>query len=235
MLKDYSNLYKQHAGDATWTEPTHSEKKNAFGEIWMRIKNHPFAFPAFDLRDGYDDVSQYNVLSSMSSGNSPLNKYFSEIDDYLRANDGRSGLEWLSCTIDTIGLSSLTSKKQHLRCFFDMELDPTHRSMLLATPFYTGSSHLTVWNRCEPKQELMTYANSSILVSFLDVQFDYNNDIYVYTCANDVYRDDIANVNINNIANKHMLVYGVPKDSTTGIKEICTADRILNKTSDVLT
>ena len=53
---------------------------------------------------------------------------------------------------------------------------------------------------------MMTYANSSIIVSFLDVAFDYNNNIYVYNCSNDSYKDDQVNVNINNINNKHMLV-----------------------------
>ena len=139
------------------------------------------------------------MLSSATSDTKPLNSYFIEINDYL--TDSESTYPWLSSAIDTIGLSSLTARKQHLRCFFDMELDPTNRALLLATPFYTGKQHLSVWQSTSLPEELATYANSSILVSFLDTKFDYNNNMYVYTCENDVYHDDIANVDINNIAN----------------------------------
>ena len=88
-----------------------------------------------------------------------------------------------------------------------MELDPTCRALLLVVPIYTGKYNETVLSSIILDEQLMhTYGNSSILVSFLDVSFDYNNNIYVYNCYHDIYRDENVNANINNIANEKMLV-----------------------------
>ena len=51
LLKDYSKIWEQNGGNP----PTFNQKKNTPGELWMRIKNHPIAFPAFDLRSIFDD------------------------------------------------------------------------------------------------------------------------------------------------------------------------------------
>ena len=60
LLKSYKYLYAQHKNDPNY-RPSYHEKRNTPGELWMRVKNHPLAFPAIDLRKGYDDISQYNV------------------------------------------------------------------------------------------------------------------------------------------------------------------------------
>lgn len=204
LLKSYAHLYEANSNISSYS-PSYNDKKNAYGEIWMRIKDHPLAFPAFDLRSGYEGISQYSILSTSNSIGKPINEYIKDIDDYLTMSEMK--YPWLSCTLDTIGLSSTIEKKQHLRCFFDMELDPTHRSLLLVVPIYTGKNTEQVLKSTIPDRSLMTmYGNSSILLSFLDVAFDYNNNVYVYNCFNDVYMDDQVNVNLNNIPNETILV-----------------------------
>jgi hypothetical protein len=56
LLKSYRHLYEQHKDDPNY-RPSYHEKRNTLGEIWMRVKDHPIAFPAIDLRGGYADIS----------------------------------------------------------------------------------------------------------------------------------------------------------------------------------
>lgn len=53
----------------------------------MRIKDHPLAFPAFDLRKGYEDVSQYNIAEEVNKKGKKLNDYVTRInEDYSNNN-----------------------------------------------------------------------------------------------------------------------------------------------------
>lgn len=57
LFKSYKHLYKQHEKDEAKYVPSYNDKKNTPGELWMRIKNHPIAFPAFDLRTECIDLT----------------------------------------------------------------------------------------------------------------------------------------------------------------------------------
>ena len=91
-----------------------------------------------------------------------------------------------------------------------MELDSTHRSLLLVSPIYTGTNYKDILQEIKEsktipdKNILMSYGNSSIILSFLDVMFDYNIDSYIYTCGKDIYHGE-QDVSINNISNPSLL------------------------------
>lgn len=141
LLKSYRHLYEKHKGEEGYA-PSYHEKRNTPGELWMRIKNHPLAFPAIDLRKGYEDLSQYSVKKSYSSKAEDINSYISVLNDYFKDHEGDSNsnvVETAKLTRDTIGkyqigndgvdgLDSIDytrpGEAQHLRCFFDFELDP---------------------------------------------------------------------------------------------------------------
>ena len=62
----YYNKYvfnvKSAGGAREWTlvgkfEPSYNDKKNTPGELWIRFKNHPIAFPAFDLIEREEESS----------------------------------------------------------------------------------------------------------------------------------------------------------------------------------
>ena len=83
LLKDYSKIWEQNGGNP----PTFNQKKNTPGELWMRIKNHPIAFPAFDLRSIFDDdVSQYNVKVEINKKGKKLNDYITRINKAYKKN-----------------------------------------------------------------------------------------------------------------------------------------------------
>ena len=61
-------LYKRY-GKAS---PTYKEKQGALGQVWVRLKNHPIAFPLVSEQESDRDLSQIKI-------NSSTNKYLGEI------------------------------------------------------------------------------------------------------------------------------------------------------------
>ena len=177
LLKDYSKIWEQNGGNP----PTFNQKKNTPGELWMRIKNHPIAFPAFDLRSTFDDdVSQYNVKVQINKKGKKLNNYITRINEAYRKNK-------------VFELES-TIPDQFLRCFYDMEFDTTNRTLLLNVPYKTGTDGQEI------DKTVMSYANSSVIVGVLHQEFDYNQNMMVYSFTDD------SEVNVDNIANPGILI-----------------------------
>jgi hypothetical protein len=61
-------LYKRY-GKAS---PTYKEKQGALGQVWVRLKNHPIAFPLVSEQESDRDLSQIKI-------NSSTNQYLGEI------------------------------------------------------------------------------------------------------------------------------------------------------------
>lgn len=161
LLKSYSKLYAKHDGDLTY-RPSFNEKKNTTGELWMRIKDHPLAFPAFDRRKGFEDVSQYNILEEVNKKGKKLNDYIARIDDDYTNKEFADG------SSSDKSLLKSTVPNQHLRCFYDMEFDTTNRAVLLNVAYETGTDGkmLSSTNNID-NRNILSYANSSVVVASL--------------------------------------------------------------------
>lgn len=200
LYKTYEDLYRQHANDSKYV-PSYNEKKNTVGELWMRKKNHPLAFPAFDLRDGYKDISQYNIDSNPTSKGSPINEYIKDLNQHFSSK--RALIEM---TRDLVGRNSRSPQKQNLRCFFDMEFDPTKRAVLLSVPYATGFRSKQISQGIDDPS-LLTYANSSIVIGNLTQIYDYDNNLHICNFAKDSSINNGIAVNIDNIPNPGILHY----------------------------
>lgn len=236
LLKSYKHLYAQHKNDPNY-RPSYHEKRNTPGELWMRVKNHPLAFPAIDLRKGYDDISQYNVKAQVNSifQNIEINDYMIVLNKYFQSHENvdifnankDSILSVGSITRDTIGDYEIEGKNlsivdlkqpkeaQHLRCIFDFEFDPMNQALLLVVPFKTGTGKQTTYGYDYDKDETklmlehMRYANSSVVIAYLGdkVLFNATTD-QTYTY---IFSKDIYTENLTNvdeIDNTHMLING---------------------------
>lgn len=236
LLKSYKHLYAQHKDDPNY-RPSYHEKRNTPGELWMRVKNHPLAFPAIDLRKGYDDISQYNVKAQVNSTfqNIDINDYMIVLNKYFQShetidifNDNKDSILSVgSITRDTIGHYEIEGKNlakvdqkhpkeaQHLRCIFDFEFDPMNQAVLLVVPFRTGTGKQTTYgydydkDKTKLRLEHMRYANSSVVIAYLGdkVLFNATTD-QTYTY---IFSKDIYTenlANIDEIENTHMLING---------------------------
>lgn len=236
LLKSYKHLYAQHKDDPNY-RPSYHEKRNTPGELWMRVKNHPLAFPAIDLREGYDGISQYNVKAQVNSTfqNIDINDYMIVLNKYFQShetidifNDNKDSILSVgSITRDTIGHYEIEGKNisiadlkkpneaQHLRCIFDFEFDPMNQAVLLVVPFKTGYNKQTIYGNDYAKDETklmiehMRYANSSVVIGYLGdkVLFNATTD-QTYTY---IFSKDIYTENLANvdeIENTHMLING---------------------------
>lgn len=232
LLKSYRHLYEQHKDDPSYA-PSYHEKRNTLGELWMRVKDHPLAFPAIDLRKGYEDLSQYSIKKTYNSKAEDINGYVLSINNYFKSHENSSTttiLQTAELTRDTIGRYEIGSigdldkidqseerDAQHLRCFFDFETDPLNQSLLLVVPYKTGNKNALVYtddagnfkSGCKLEMPNIRYADSSIVIAYLGdkVLFNSTSDqTHVYVFKTDVYKEN--NANIDNIANKQMLING---------------------------
>lgn len=216
LLKSYKHLYEKHRGENGYT-PSYHEKRNTPGELWMRIKNHPLAFPAIDLRKGYEDMSQYSVKKSYNSKAEDINSYISVLNDYFKNHEVgtlSAIVETAKLTRDTIGMYQIggengiegldsvdftqPEKAQHLRCFFDFELDPLNQAILLVVPYRTGMNNFSIYHDenlgVKPSMKLdfrnLRYADSSIVIAYLGDKTLFNDmtdQTHVYVFKADVY------------------------------------------------
>lgn len=90
-----------------------------------------------------------------------MNKKGKKLNDYVR----RLHEEYEKLKIYDL---ESTIPNQFLRCFYDMEFDPTNRAILLNIPYKTGTDGSAI------DREVMSYANSSVLIATLEQEFDYN-------------------------------------------------------------
>lgn len=85
--------------------PSYNEKKNTPGELWMRIKSHPIAFPAFDLRESANELTQYYVTDDATDVHK-MNRYVKIANDYFSSSSNFSGsvggVELADVTADAI-------------------------------------------------------------------------------------------------------------------------------------
>lgn len=191
LLKSYKHLYEQHKDDPDYV-PSYHEKRNTLGEVWMRAKDNPLAFPAFDVRDGYEDVAQYSIKKKTNSYAKAINSYILSLDLFFKNHEDavsnpilqedykRSVLSTAYLTRDTIyeyqTSDSLANENdeyapqdaQHLRCFFDFETDTLNQSLLLVVPFKTGTSHRSLYfndneQREDGKPKNRLFLKSSLL------------------------------------------------------------------------
>ena len=211
LLKSYKHLYEQHSGETGYS-PSYHEKRNTMGEIWMRPKNHPFAFPAFDLRRGYEDISLYSINKKVNSYAKDLNPYILSANNIFKKHDSHTNDEIAKTgelTRDTIcweqtrsrgdgsGIEPIpTNEAQHLRCFFDFETDYLNRSLLLVVPLQIGSGFESTYSQHMLGAKYIRYADSSIIVGHLGKTQLYNatsDQTYVYNFSSDLYTDSIEN------------------------------------------
>ena len=227
LLKSYKHLYEAHSDDPNYS-PSYHEKRNTPGELWMRVKNHPLAFPAIDLRNGYADLSQYSIKQKVNSLATDINSYIISLNEYFKTHEdinestgsiNKTGL----ITRDTIGEYEINGENleaydkklpqdaQHLRCIFDFEMDPLNQAVLLVVPYRTGAEEDSIYEGGFRKIEFnnLKYADSSIVIAYLGDQVRFNattDQTYVYQFATDVYVQN--NTDIDEIPNENMLVNG---------------------------
>lgn len=108
LFKSYKHLYRENA-DVESYAPSFNEKKNTPGELWMRIKNHPIAFPAFDLRADFIELTQYYNTSDITDPHK-LNSYISIANDYFSDSSKFTG------TVGGVSLADVTKDTIQL-CF----------------------------------------------------------------------------------------------------------------------
>lgn len=197
-------------GNVIWDyTPTYQEKKNAPGEVWFRLKNHPIAFPAFDMLSEDEDVTVF--LSDIEN----KHEYIRAVDAYFAKEFGDHE-DWKTIkdiTRDSIARANKGKKDvSHLRCFFDIELNPGKDSVLLVVPYQTGSNHDgKLPGKRSPNSEqdlsMFQYANSSIIIG--KIQFSTNDrnftDYKFSQYRNTANIEDVSN-NIDNISNPADLV-----------------------------
>ena len=203
LLKSYAYLYEQHADDPNYV-PSYNEKKNTLGEVWMRIKNHPIAFPAFDIRQGCELISQFNINNITNSNGKNINAYLYSINDYISEYCSDSVKQYCK---DIPSIYNEWGGTQYLRCFFDFELDAHKRALLLVVPYKTGTKHVLTMYKPENGIQFVSqfkYANSSVIVGLLEYAgLNLNGEQVFNFCAD----SNINNtVNVDNIYNKNMLL-----------------------------
>ena len=189
LFKSYKHLYEAHKNDSNYV-PSYNEKKNVAGELWVRLKNHPIAFPAFDLRIGYRDYTQYLIEKEINTEGYALNQYIIDINDYYSSFNITHELYKL--TRDSISLS-LNAKNQHTRFIFDFETDTINNSVLLVVPYQTGNKYKE-YNVINKNVDTFVYKNSDIVVGYLTKDFDYNNNLYIYSFTKFFNTSDAINV-----------------------------------------
>lgn len=241
LLKSYKHLYAQHKDEPGYA-PSYHEKRNTLGELWMRMKGNPIAFPAFDLRSGYEDISQYSIKEKPNTYTQDINEYVLSINTFFQNHES---------PIDPVNGSSLASdhsilstayltrdsiyeyetnnelnanpmspqKAQHLRCFYDFDMDVQKQAVLAVVPFYTGDKCTDLYflkrqdgnvsNNIYLSAEYLRFADSSIVIGYLGKSqlFNFMSDqTYVNNFSNDIAVQN--NTNANNINNPMMLVNG---------------------------
>ena len=201
-------------GNTIWDyTPTYQEKKNAPGEVWFRLKNHPIAFPAFDMLVEDEDVTAF--LSDSEN----RHEYIQAVDKYfstVKFGNATPTGDWTTIndiTRDCIARANKGPKNiSHLRCFFDMELNPGRDSVLLVVPYQTGINHDgKIPGKRPPNTEqdlsMFQYANSSIIIG--KIYFSANdqnfNDYKFSQYRNATNVEDVTN-NVDNIQNPAPLV-----------------------------
>lgn len=188
--------------------PSYNEKKNAPGELWVRAKNHPIAFPAFDMREDQEEYTFYDSSEGYKHEYiEAVNKYFGN-DRYFGGtiSEDSFGHKLIDITRDSISRGNNNSVS-HFRCFFDMELDVEKKTLLLVAPYQTGENHLGTKSIEEDRPNIwqsfdtFTYANSDIIVGSLGQWFDYANNLQKYTFTQYSNSSNVENVtnNIDNI------------------------------------
>ena len=202
LFKSYAYLYRQHADDPSYV-PSYNEKKNAPGELWVRLNGHPIAFPAFDLRIEARDYAQYMIEEIPNMAGYELNGYIADINDYyahVGTDSTDKSISLQELTRDSIS-RSLGVSSQHTRFIFDMETDTLNQSLLLVVPYQTGTNH-TKKNPTAKSLDWFTYANSDIIVGYMTQEFDYDNNIHVYSFTKQSNINDVEGVtnNIDNIS-----------------------------------
>lgn len=170
---------------ATWEligrySPSYEDKKSTTGELWIKIKNHPIAFPAFNLVD--IEHSHFDTEESKIDGYK-LNDYIIEMNDYFKS---------------TNQYSSLISG-QYLNVFFDFEIDSYKKNILLNVPYKTGGSRTS---RKTQQPYSHTYYNSDIIVGAISQKFDYAKNLNVYRFSANKSTD----TNIDNIHNTQLRI-----------------------------
>jgi hypothetical protein len=202
-LKSYKYLYEAHRDEVGYS-PSYNEKKNTLGEVWMRIKDHPLAFPAFDIRPGCSMISQYNIEETINSDGKKINDYILSLNEYFENypdNDVKDYCKDLPSRYNDWGGT------QYLRCFFDFELDPTRRSLLLSVPYKTGTNHYTTMKDIVYESPLQfRYANSSIVVGVLEDAGLDTSGVHIFNFCSDSYSKDGININVDNIYNTNMYI-----------------------------
>lgn len=92
-----------------------------------------------------------------------MNSYIEIANDYFsdasKFNGSIGGTSLADVTKDAIQLC-FASAEQHMRCFFDMELSPDKRSLLLVVPMQTG----TAAKRGSQDWSTFTYGNTNIII-----------------------------------------------------------------------
>lgn len=203
LLKSYQYLYNLHSNDPTY-QPSYNEKKNTLGEVWMRIKNHPIAFPAFDIRPGCELISQYNINENINSNGKKINGYLFSINEYISNYCSDEVKDYCK---DLLSRYNDWGGEQYLRCFFDFELDAHQRSLLLVVPYKTGTNHKTIMHTVENGIKHISkfkYANSSIILGLLDYGgLNLKGEQVFNFCADSNINN---NINVDNIYNKYMLL-----------------------------
>lgn len=105
-------LYKKYDSD----NPSYNEKQNTTGQLWVRLKDHPIAFPAF-------------------YGNNP------NVDNSENYINGNIHLLAMS----DIGINDPKTDKNKMSYFYDFEIDETKRTIfLVAYPKNDSIDHNTV-------------------------------------------------------------------------------------------
>lgn len=231
LLKSYKHLYEAHADEPNYS-PSYHEKRNTLGEIWMRPKDCPLAFPAFDLRNGYEDVAQYSIKKQTNSYAQNINEYVLSLDWLFKQHENSSNPDisaMASLTRDSIGECQLCATNipidarnvQHLRCFYDFETDVLNQSLLLAIPYKTGRNNQSIYFNSDMTLKTpinaskLRYADSSIMIGYLGDHQLINimsDQTYVYNFTADIYPS--TNTNVNDIENPQMLINGKLAEST---------------------
>lgn len=156
---------------------TYARRRSTPGEIWIKAKDHPFAFPAFDYMS--PETSWFDVQDPEFS------QYFKQVyNTYNKINSGYIQSHYVGTT------------QQCIKVFYDFELDPTGRALVAALTYSTGYDDANATLSSSQPQfadSCRFYGNSELLVGVISQEYDYAAGVTKRYLSRDVV-DSVDNI-----------------------------------------